>query len=129
MEDLIVQYGRLVGEIGLAGAACYALVRVWQQMIKQADDHRKDTAEQDKVHRDEIKALEQKHREDLISLNREHRDHVASIVERNMDEHRERNRVQVLGWRETAAAFMANGLHAPNPYPHVDEMGKEDPRK
>lgn len=113
----------------MAAASCYALVRVWQQMIKQADDHRKDSATQDRSHREEVKDLGKQHRDDLTSLNREHRDHVASIIERNMDEHRERNRVVVLGWRETAAAFQANGQKSPHPYPRVDDEGKEDPRK
>lgn len=129
MEEIVHQYARLAGEVGLAGAACYALVRVWNRMIELVDQHRKDAAEQDRIHRDEIKALEQRHREDLMALNREHRDNVNAIIERNMDEHRERNRVMVLGWRETAAAFQSNGQTSPNPYPTVDEMGKEDPRR
>ena len=124
MEDAIHQYARLLGEVGLAGAACFALYRVWLRMIEQSDQHRKDTTEQDKVHREEVRVIEQRHREDMISLNREHRDNVTAIVSRNMDEHRERNRVAVLGWRETAAAFAKNGLPSPNPYPHVSEDGK-----
>lgn len=140
MEELIAQYARLAGEVGLAGAACYALVRVWGRLIEQADIHRKDTAEQDRIHREEIKALESRHREDLIAmeerhradllqLHREHRENVAEIVSRNMDEHRERNRVQTKMGMATAEAFVANGLRPPDPYPNIDEAGREDPRR
>jgi len=129
MEEMVHQYARLVGEVGLAGAACYALVRVWIQMITQADHHRQDTAAQDKVHREEIKDLEKQHRADLMTLNREHRDHVGEIVGRNMDEHRERNRVQVMMGMVTAEAFTKHGLKFPDPYPNIDESGREDPRK
>lgn len=140
MEELISQYARLAGEVGLAGAACYALVRVWRQMIAQSDQHRKDTAGQDQTHREEIKALESRHREDLIQmeqrhredlkqLHREHRDSVSDIVSRNMDEHRERNRVQTKMGMETARAFALHGIEAPNPYPNVDDAGREDPRR
>lgn len=140
MEELITQYARLAGELGLAGAACYALVRVWKQMIGRADQHRSDTAEQDRIHRSEIKdleqrhrddliAMEQRHREDLMTLHREHRTEVGEIVQRNMDEHRERNRVQVMMGMETARAFTVNGVNPPNPYPQIDEHGREDPRK
>ena len=129
MEEMVHQYARLVGEVGLAGAACYALVKVWARMITQSDQHRKDTAEQDKVHREEIKDLEKQHRADLMTLNREHREHVGEIVSRNMDEHRERNRVQTVSLMATAEAFTAHGLKSPNPYPNIDESGREDPRK
>jgi len=129
MEEIITQYARLAGEVGLAGASCYALVRVWQQMIAQADNHRKDSAAQDSIHREEIKLLEQRHREDLIVLNREHRDHVGEIVSRNMDEHRERNRVQTKMAMEVAEAFALSGQKAQDPYPSIDAQGREDPRK
>ena len=129
MEEMVHQYARLVGEVGLAGTACYALVRVWIQMITQSDQHRQDTAAQDKVHREEIKDLEKQHRDDLTTLNREHRAHVGEIVGRNMDEHRERNRGQVMMGMEVAQAAIAMGTAIPNPYPNIDEAGREDPRK
>ena len=129
MEELITQYARLAGELGLAGAACYALVRVWQQMIAQAEIHRKESGEQNEAHRESTKLLEQRHRDDLLSINREHRDNVSDLVSRNMDEHRERNRVQTRLAMETARAFTSHNLVAPNPYPNIDDSGKEDPRK
>jgi hypothetical protein len=140
MEELITSYARLAGELGLAGAASFALVRVWQQMIAQADNHRKDAAAQDTVHREEIKALEQRHREDLISLEQKHRedlmtlhresrDNIGEIVMRNMASHEERNRVQTMLGMWVAEAFTANGVKVPDPYPNIDEAGREDPRK
>lgn len=140
MGEFMKEWAETLSQIGLGGFAVYALVNVWNRLIKMSDQHRQDNTERDKEHkkevlemakqqREEIASIERKHVEELANLNREHRKEVQELVIRNMDEHRDRNRVQVMLGMETAKAFTTNRLESPDPYPDIDESGRDDPRK
>jgi hypothetical protein len=129
MHEFFEAWGSTLREIGLGGFAVYALLNVWKRLLEMTDIHRVDSQKKDKEHRAELGELERKHVENINKLNAEHRANVMELILRNMDEHRERNRVMVLGWRATAEAFARNDSESPDPYPDVDIMGKDDPRK
>lgn len=129
MQEWIEAWGPILREVGLGGFAVYALYNVWNRLIAMSDIHRVDSQKKDKEHRSELAELERKHVAEIGKLNEDHRTNVIELVMRNMDEHRDRNRVMVLGWKATAEAFAKNGEEAPDPYPDVDDAGKADPRK
>lgn len=129
MGEFLKEYGEVLSQMGLGGFAVYALVNVWNRLIKMSDQHREDTSARETAHREELKARDDMHRQEMREQEDRHRQTVQDLVQRNMDEHRERNRVQVMLGMTVAEAFALNGSKAPDPYPHIDETGKDDPRK
>jgi hypothetical protein len=129
MGEFVAEWGEALSQIGLGGFAVYALVNVWNRLIKMSDEHREDTSARETAHRNEIKERDDKHRQEMRELQDKHQDEITNIVIRNMDEHQDRNRVQVLLGMSVARAFALNGLEAPDPFPGVDESGRTDPRK
>lgn len=122
---MLQQYGRLVGEVGLAGFAILAVKHLWNRLVEQADKHRQDMMAQAEVHRDELAKLEERHANQLAELNREHRAETRELVIRNMDEHRERNRVIVTLVQGNTIALARVGEKLPELYPDIDISGKK----
>lgn len=129
MSEFFTEWGEALSQFGLGGFAVYALVNVWNRLIKQADNHRKNTSERESAHREELKSRDDQHRKEMREVQERHSKEMKDLVQRNMDEHRERNRVQVMLGMSVAEAFTKNGQKVPVPYPDVDDSGKDDPRK
>lgn len=136
MEEILQQYGRLVGEVGLAGFSIMAVKHLWNRLVEQADKHRADMMDQGEVHRAELAKLEERHAAQLsevadrhstlmAELNREHRAETRDLVVRNMDEHRERNRVIVTLVQGNTIALARVGEKLPELYPDIDISGKK----
>lgn len=115
--EFLNEWGETLGKIGAGGAAVVALYYVWNRLISMADQHRLDNAAREKAHRGEIKDLQERHEREK-----------SEIVSRNLDIHAERERVQVRLAMAVASALASVGRQAPDPYPGVDEFGREDPR-
>jgi ABC-type nickel/cobalt efflux system permease component RcnA len=129
MGEFLKEYGEVLSQVGLGGFAVYALVNVWNRLIAMSDAHRQDTSARETAHREELKSRDDIHRQEMRELQERHDREKSELVSRNMDEHRERNRVQVMLAMSVAAAYAVNGGKAPDPYPDIDETGKSDPRK
>jgi hypothetical protein len=129
MTEFMKEWGEVLSQIGLGGFAVYALVNVWNRLIIMSDTHRVDTSSRETAHRDELKERDDIHRKEMREIEDRHRKVIQELVGRNMDEHRERNRVQMLLGMAVAKAYSLNGKKAPDPYPGINEAGKDDPRK
>jgi hypothetical protein len=125
MEEVLAQYGRLVGEIGLAGFAILAVKHLWNRLLEQSDIHRRDSLAQGEVHRAELGKIEERHANQMAELNREHRAETQGLVIRNMDEHRERNRVIVMLVQGNTDALTRLGEKLPELYPRIDINGRK----
>lgn len=128
MEEFIATWGTAMREVSLGGFAVYALVNVWKRLLEMANQHRLDSQAKDAGHRDELKERDDRHRQETRELIDKHQHEMAEVVSRNMDEHRERNRVQTKLAMAVAVAFSEHGIATPDPYPDVDEHGRKDPR-
>lgn len=122
---MLQQYGRLVGEVGLAGFAILAVKHLWNRLLEQSDVHRKDAISQGEIHRAELGKIEERHSDQLAELNREHRAEMTELVIRNMDEHRERNRVIVTLVQGNTVALAQVGERMPELYPNIDINGRK----
>lgn len=129
MDEMIKDWAETLSQVGLGGFAVYALVNVWGRLIKMSDQHREDTSRSESAHREELKARDDLHRKEMREQEERHRQAMQDVVNRNMDEHRERNRVQMMLGMSVAEAYAKNGRKAPKPYPDIDEQGRNDPRK
>lgn len=128
MEEFIATWGTAIREVSVGGFAIYALVKVWQRLLSMSDRHRLDSQEKDAAHRLELKEQGDLHRQEMRDQEDRHREVMQNVVSRNMDEHRERNRINTKMVMATAHAFAVNGQKAPDPYPSIDDMGRTDPR-
>ena len=129
MGEFISEWGEALSQIGLGGFAVYALVNVWNRLIAMSDQHRLDTSARETAHREELKARDDIHRQEMRELQDKHQEEITNIVIRNMDEHRERNRVQMKLGMAVAKAYALHGEEEPDPYPNINEYGEDDPRK
>ena len=129
MNEFLAEWAETLSQVGLGGFAIYALVNVWNRLIKMSDQHREDTSTRETSHREELKTRDDKHRQEMREQEDRHRDVMQAVVSRNMDEHRDRNRVQTMLGMKVAEAYAKNGKECPNPYPDMDDAGRDDPRK
>lgn len=129
VNEFLNEWAETLSQIGLGGFAVYALVNVWNRLIKMSDQHREDTSSRETAHRDELKQRDDIHRQEMRETQDKHQKEITSIVIRNMDEHRERNRVQMKLGMAVAEAYAKHAKKTPDPYPDIDEVGRDDPRK
>lgn len=128
MEDFLATWGTTIREVSVGGFAVYALFHVWRRLLEMSNQHRLDSQAKDADHRDELKERDDRHRQETRELIEKHQHEMAEVVSRNMDEHRERNRVQTKLAMAVAVTFSTHSLAVPDPYPDVDEQGRKDPR-
>lgn len=128
MVEFLEAWGGSLREVGLGGFAVYALLNVWKRLLAMSDQHRQDALSSAQAHRDELKERDDRHRQEMREMQEKHQRELADIVSRNMDEHRERNRVQTKMAMAVAHAYARNGGRADDPYPDVDDRGRRDPR-
>ena len=129
MIEFLGEWGEALSQLGLGGFAVYALVNVWNRLIIMTDQHRVDASAREASHRTELKTRDDQHRQEMREQEDRHREVMRDVVSRNMDEHRERNRVQTNLAIGVATAYAINGHEPPNPYPNIDDQGRNDPRQ
>lgn len=128
MAEFFKEWWDVLAQAGIGGFACLALWHVWNRLVTLSDKYREMNSEREKAHRAELLERDDVHRQEMKELQERHDREKSEIVARNMDEHRERNRVQTKLAMAVARAYALNGDKAPDPYPDVDGDGRRDPR-